>query len=1071
MISRLSGLAGQRVAWMAAARTSALVATLAAFLLVYHLADLAFILHPTVRLCLRAAIPAAFAVGGAWALAALLRKRRASTTAAWLESRHRVLRQDISTVINCAGRSEYSQELLGCLAGQALEKLDGLRPIDGPRKTAGRWMLAAAASALFLASIVLAWPGAVGTSLVRLAQPWGVVGDWSDDEVIPGDARMPTGETMEVAVACRSRQSYIQIVSGPRVALAPGEGDDTDVLRGHLPPARSDFCYRVFSGRRQSRTYHVSVYQPLALEEIGVKIVPPAYTGLARAVLDNQGSFEAVRGSRALITAKPSRRVESAALLRGGDEVIPGAGGEGSIAFPLTVRDDERYRLMAVSSGGADTFVSTEYQITALPDLPPQAELFGEEELEDLEGGVKLSVEGRASDDFGLSQVRISYLLHGRGGIGPRIVTGGLVADTSVALAWDPSGLGLLPGDSLVYWLEAVDNDAVSGPKTGRSRTRILKVPSLADIYRLEDERDSALAAEVARVQPEQTELREQLQRLSQAIKESRRIDWQQQAAMERALADQQELLDRLERAADQALENLRPQGRRVEIDAETASKLRELHQLFDQVATEEMRRAMERLSRALEGMDRQEVAKALESMRLSSEELKQKLDQAIAALKELQQQRQIERMREDLERLVREQKEIKEASARDGGQADADQLAQRQEQAAKDLEALAERARQLGEQMGPASEPGEALKQSAEIIKAKGTPSKMRQAGQKLLQGNRPGAKDLQQKALEDMAELSQGLESASSSMASARSRARAQALRQKAREVLSLSQQQEDLNRAMSQGMDQNDLAERQQALSRAGARLQNQMDGRQGLLIPPQSAGSLTRALQAMERMGQEIMSGRIGQSRQQGQEAVAALNQAAASMLEAASRGGGSQGGGDMMQDMEGLSGQQSEINQQTLGLMPSAGGQEALSQEVRSQMARLAAQQEAVRQGLEEFNRKYADRRDRTGRLDDLVEEMRQVAEDLRQQQVGQQTRERQERILNRLLQAQRSLRDQDFSQQRKADPGKLSGRAWTGQRQEPGRIPPPPPDREWRKEPYPLEYQEVIERYFRSLGW
>lgn len=647
----------------------------------------------------------------------------------------------------------------------------------------------------------------------------------------------------------------------------------------------------------------------------------------------------------------------------------------------------------------------------------------------------------------------------------------GGVTDTTVALRWDLSSLEMLPGDSLTFWLEAVDNDVYAGPKTGRSRVVVWRKPSLADIYQNTADRDSLVITEIAKARPEQTELREQMQRLSQAIKESRRIGWQEQAAMEKALADQQELLDRLERAADQALEDLRPQGRRVEIDAETASKLRELQQLFDQVATEEMRRAMERLSQALERMDRQEVAKALENMKLSSEELKQKLDQAISALKELQQQRQLDRMREDLDRLAREQKEIREASAKDGGKDDADRLARRQEQAARDLEALAERARQLGEQMGKASEAGEALRKSSEGIRAKGTPSKMSRAGQKLSEGNRQGAMDLQQQALEDMAELSQGLEQASSSMASARSRARAQALRQRAREVLSLSQQQEDLNRALSRGGDQNDLAERQQALSKAGARLQNQMGGRQGMMIPPQAAASLARALQAMERTGQEIMGGRMDQSRHQGQEAVAALNQAAASMLEASSKGGGSQGGGDMMQDMEGLSGQQSEINQQTLGLMPSAGGQEPLSQEARSQMARLAAQQEAVRQGLEEFNRKYADRRDRIDRLDDLAEEMRQAAEDLKRQQVDDRTRERQERILNRLLQAQRSLRDQDYSQQRKAEPGKFSGKAGAGRRLEPGDIPPPPTDREWRKEPYPLEYQEVIERYFRSLGW
>ncbi len=60
---------------------------------------------------------------------------------------------------------------------------------------------------------------------------------------------------------------------------------------------------------------------------------------------------------------------------------------------------------------------------------------------------------------------------------------------------------------------------------------------------------------------------------------------------------------------------------------------------------------------------------------------------------------------------------------------------------------------------------------------------------------------------------------------------------------------------------------------------------------------------------------------------------------------------------------------------------------SLSAEGRGQMARLAAEQEAVRQGLAEFNQKYGGRQDRAGQLDDLLEEMERVIEDIRQQRL------------------------------------------------------------------------------------
>lgn len=1072
LFSELDRISRARARWLASVLAAGFAGGAAAILLACHIADLALILTPAARQILGPAIVAVLAAGGLAAIGSLFIRKSPAATAAWLEGREMDFRQDLSTVAQCAGRADYSAELVSELAGRSLERLRGVRPAAGARKFTVRLRAASASLFILLVLTCIIWPGAARISLARLARPWGVIGDWSRVDVVPGDVRIPAGEELLVEVRSGAGKARVIVESAERAVTACPMALRDGSLKALLPPAERDFQYRFFPGRMQSRSFRVAVYRPLVLEGISVRIEPPAYTRLAPVEMPNQGGIEAVKGSRASVTARASRPAGSAAAIFSGGQAVAGTTAGGEISFSLSVQRDDRYRLMAVSPGGADTFVSAEYQITAVSDLPPEAELYGDDLPEVPRGEMAALVAGRARDDFGLSRLRIGYLLQGQPGHREIAAPGRTVTDTSVEFAWSLANMGLLPGDSLVYWLEAVDNDAVSGPKTGRSRSRKLWVPSIAELYQAMARQDSAATAELAGIQPEQAQIREQIQRLSRAVKESRRVDWQQQAAIEKALEDQQELLSRLERAADQALESLRPEGRQIEIDAETASKLRELRQLFDQVATDEMRRAMERLSKAMEKMDRQEVARALEKMNLTAEELKHRLDQAIAALKELQQQKQMDRIKEELDRLAEEQRDIRDRTGAAGEQTEADRLARRQQQAAEDLEALAREARQLGEQMESQPEAGEKLRQSGDRMQKKGTPAKMRQAGQRISQGKKQAAMDLQQQALQEMAELSQGLESARSSMAQARSRARAQALRQKAREALSLSQQQEDLNRMMREGGDANDLAERQQTLARAGARLQSRAGSRQEMMMPPQAAGSLSRAVRAMGQSGQEIMGGRRGQAGQQGQEAVAALNQAAAAMLEASSQSSGSQGGGDMMQELEGLSGQQSDINQQTLGLMPSAGGRpEALSQEARSQMARLAAQQEAVRQGMDEYNRKYADRRDRADRLDDLAGEMQKAAEDLRQQRADDRTRERQERILNRLLQAQRSLRDQDFSRQRKAEPGRDQGQAAGRGELKPGEAPPPPSDRDWRNEPYPLEYREIIERYFRSLGW
>ena len=208
----------------------------------------------------------------------------------------------------------------------------------------------------------------------------------------------------------------------------------------------------------------------------------------------------------------------------------------------------------------------------------------------------------------------------------------------------------------------------------------------------------------------------------------------------------------------------------------------------------------------------------------------------------------------------------------------------------------------------------------------------------------------------------------------------------------------------------------------------------------------------------------------QASEQGQAAQAALNQAAMALMQSASQASGSSGSGDMMEDLDGLSSRQQALNQRTGQLADQQ--LELQLQAMQSQIPRLAAEQAAIRQGLEEFNQRYADRTDRTGRLDDLVREMEKVTADLNQGTVSRETQQRQEKILTRMLDAQHSLQERDFSRQRQAQAGKEDDA-----RRAAGKPRPAIPSwksyqqwQNWRNEHFPLEYQQMLENYFRSLG-
>jgi hypothetical protein len=171
--------------------------------------------------------------------------------------------------------------------------------------------------------------------------------------------------------------------------------------------------------------------------------------------------------------------------------------------------------------------------------------------------------------------------------------------------------------------------------------------------------------------------------------------------------------------------------------------------------------------------------------------------------------------------------------------------------------------------------------------------------------------------------------------------------------------------------------------------------------------------------------------------------------------------------DAMSSLQNMSCQQMGINMGTQQLFDENG---QLSMEARSQMSRLAAQQESVRQGLEEMMREYGNRGEILGRMDDLIEEAERVIEDLQNQRAGRETIRRQEKILTRLLNAQKSLRRRDHSQRRKSETG-----------QEYAVKPPPELTLEEREKLmedilyrrrgyYPPEYEDLIRAYIKAIS-
>ena len=129
----------------------------------------------------------------------------------------------------------------------------------------------------------------------------------------------------------------------------------------------------------------------------------------------------------------------------------------------------------------------------------------------------------------------------------------------------------------------------------------------------------------------------------------------------------------------------------------------------------------------------------------------------------------------------------------------------------------------------------------------------------------------------------------------------------------------------------------------------------------------------------------------------------------------------------MSQLSQMARQQMSINQGTQQL----GQQGQMSQQQLAQIQRLAQQQTALHKSLQELNeeaKRSAEGKKLLGDLDRVAQEMQEVVRDMQQNQVNPNTLQRQERILSRLLDASRSMRERDWEKKRRSETGRDAAR-------------------------------------------
>lgn len=1036
------------------------------------------------------------------------------SVAAALEKKYPELKGRLIAAIQFARMKStpgYSSDLMAVTQSQAAGKADEINfnsaaPLYPLYKTL-RFMTPVLA--ITMALVIIA-PGMFDYSLRVYSNPLSVVAPPLGYTLtaVPGSVQWVKYENIDIGGALIGDKFPAKAVINHRLAGGSWQKSEIDIAKQlRHPLERGDsvtfaitlrqinksFDYYIEAGRLRTPMQSVDVVDLPRVTGIKLSLFYPEYTGLPPTVIDeNNGSFSAVVGSRVNMRVSTNRPMRVAQLVFRNSSRVPLAIENAAASATLKVDSSRSYFIHLEDNLGESNPDPIEYYITAIPDEYPSIDVVRPGFDVNLNDDMALPLKVNIFDDYGFSSLVLKYTVVSQGRqseenvavlhFSERIKTEG-----EIEFNWDLNRLNLFPGDYVIYYFEVADNDRISGPKVTATRRYVARLPSLDEIIAQAEQESAGRIIDTENILRSGKDLSERLKNVARKLQaqnnQLEQADWQHQKELQNLVDKNEEMVEQIENLAESMEKSLEELNDKALLSREILEKLMQVQQLFEDVATPEMKDAQRRLMEALQKMDPTQLQQAIKDFQMSQEELLQRLERTLTLLKRMQLEQVMESMLRTAEEIARKQEEVNKRT----DESSSEKLPELSEDEKQLNEALDELQKKVGELDELARQA--AMEQSRELQKFKQAVSEndaglhMEKMTDALKQENKAESSEQGNKALGKLMEMIDGMQQPMLAMQGRHNERVEKQMRMALQDANNLSQMQERLlgeaTEVGPQSMVLRDLAARQQGLAGSVSALQNQIEelGKQSPFIAGElrriigeAAGNMTMAIQQFDaKRGQQAAS--------QQKEAMFHLNRASLRLLESLNQMQQSQSGGNCDQGtsmLQGLSDQQNQLNQRTQQQLGSSGANIPMdnSSAGRQMLQRLAGEQGTIRKSMEDLSREFAGSRQILGRLDDIAKEMREVEEALSSGQVGGDLVERQVKIYSRMLEATRSLYRKDFSEQRQAKtatnptfhvPPELSREIFDDRMKLEDRL------RQYLGGSYPPQYEEQIKAYFRAL--
>ena len=804
-----------------------------------------------------------------------------------------------------------------------------------------------------------------------------------------------------------------------------------------------------------SREYTIETLRRPSISLFNISIENPTYTGIEPSQIENTGNLTVAEGAKVTwnITAESTSDVEirfkeANSKLIGEEQ----PGSKWQIQSEIEETDAYSINLFNENSSNKDSLI---FSINVIEDQFPRINL---EQLQDTVLFKNIVFAGNITDDYGFSSLQIRYSYDG----GKEYQRSNIdinkdLSDQSYYEVLELDKEAIQAGAEIKYYVQVTDNDGFNGPKTSKTGTYTFKIPSLEELQGEIEASTNQVKSSIDKTLKEAEELNRKIKDADERLKTKKELEWQDEKLMQEILDQKEKLAQRLEELQKENARNNEKQQQFNPQNQEIQQKMQQLREIMENVMDEETRRLYEELQKLLDqNSDIEEFREKMDELSNNSENLEEDLERTLELFKTLQFDAKLQQNIDQLDKEIKDQEALNEET--ENADSSNEELAEKQQDEIDDLEKLQEELDKLNELNQERKNPDklpEDTKEELEEAKEDQEKAKDELEKEENSEESEQGEKS-EESEEEKKEEETEGAKSESKSKAS-KAQQRASQKMQQAKESLESmqagmeeEQQQENLedlinlvDNLVSLSYSQEDLMNDFKALGNADPRYvelsQRQSKLKDDSQIIKDSLNSLAeRVFQISSFIIKEVnemerqMDGtidvlkekRVSEAVGKQQFTMTSINNLALllddvvqQMQNQMANGSGSKSGNKKNRpQMGGISELQKQLSEQISELKQSGKSGRQLSEE----LAKLAAKQEQLRNTLENFETGTSGQ-ELGQKIDDLVQQMEENEWDLINKNITQETINRQQDILTRLLDAENALQQRGEDDERKGN--------------------------------------------------